>query len=418
MSVTTNPKASLTVEDVESRASLDSLTSEISNETDQRISAVSSLQSSINSEITARQNADATLQTTVDSKEPAIAAGAASQYWTGLKDWATLSWSAIQSIPDALSQIVGLNPTDDDVLQRKSGGWVNRTIAQLKLDIGIGTTADKINNLCQLYMLENLIGIPTYMSSFNEPWFLQNNLSQHTVRILQANGLGGTTFSQLGLSAYTTFGTTTGVATAQGSEWLQLTRCAMAVSGLNTIAGWYTTALTHYYPAASINFGHVMSIGFGVRDSAGGALIPDARMFVGETTSITNPTNIDPKTMTNAIGVIQSTTLPNPNNLYFYVNGSSAAGYLFDTGMAVSLTTGYRLTIFNIKGTRKVLMRLSDINTDAAVNHFVDIDLLPANQQPLSTAGYGTRLWRASANNTIGTPLQIVLSKIYLEGKN
>lgn len=36
-----------------------------------------------------------------------------------------------------LTTIAGLSPTNDDVLQRKSGAWTNRTPAQLKLDLGL-----------------------------------------------------------------------------------------------------------------------------------------------------------------------------------------------------------------------------------------------------------------------------------------
>lgn len=40
-----------------------------------------------------------------------------------------------------LTAIAGLTPSNDDVLQRKAGAWVNRTIAQLKTDLGNPTAA-------------------------------------------------------------------------------------------------------------------------------------------------------------------------------------------------------------------------------------------------------------------------------------
>ena len=39
-----------------------------------------------------------------------------------------------------LTTIAGLTPTNDDVLQRKSGAWTNRTMAQLRADLAIGYT--------------------------------------------------------------------------------------------------------------------------------------------------------------------------------------------------------------------------------------------------------------------------------------
>lgn len=40
-----------------------------------------------------------------------------------------------------LTDFAGLSPTNDDVLQRKSGAWASRSIAQLKADLGYGTMA-------------------------------------------------------------------------------------------------------------------------------------------------------------------------------------------------------------------------------------------------------------------------------------
>lgn len=37
-----------------------------------------------------------------------------------------------------LKDIGNLSPSNDDIIQRKSGAWTNRTIAQLKTDLGIG----------------------------------------------------------------------------------------------------------------------------------------------------------------------------------------------------------------------------------------------------------------------------------------
>lgn len=52
----------------------------------------------------------------------------------GVYDWAVATFQAIST---ALSQIAGLTPSDDDILQRKSGAWTNRTIAQYKSDLAL-----------------------------------------------------------------------------------------------------------------------------------------------------------------------------------------------------------------------------------------------------------------------------------------
>ena len=46
-----------------------------------------------------------------------------------------------QPLSAALTEISGLTPSNDDLLQRKAGVWTNRTIAQVKSDLGISAYA-------------------------------------------------------------------------------------------------------------------------------------------------------------------------------------------------------------------------------------------------------------------------------------
>lgn len=43
-----------------------------------------------------------------------------------------------QPLDTDLTTIAGLTPSNDDVLQRKTGAWTNRSMAQLKTDLAIG----------------------------------------------------------------------------------------------------------------------------------------------------------------------------------------------------------------------------------------------------------------------------------------
>jgi hypothetical protein len=122
-------------------------------------------------------------------KEPTITAGTTSQYWRGDKSWQTLDKAAVglgnvdntsdvnkpvstaqQTAIDAkvadaindgtttiapsqnavfdamagkqpldadLTTIAGLSPTDNDIIQRKSGAWTNRSPAQVKTDLAL-----------------------------------------------------------------------------------------------------------------------------------------------------------------------------------------------------------------------------------------------------------------------------------------
>lgn len=63
---------------------------------------------------------------------------------TGIED-ADTRITAVESGKQAadsdLTAIAALTPTDDDVMQRKAGAWANRTLAQLRTDIGQDTAA-------------------------------------------------------------------------------------------------------------------------------------------------------------------------------------------------------------------------------------------------------------------------------------
>lgn len=53
-----------------------------------------------------------------------------------------------QTLDSDLTAIAGLSPSNDDILQRKSGAWTNRTVSQLKTDIGVFGSA--VNGLAPL----------------------------------------------------------------------------------------------------------------------------------------------------------------------------------------------------------------------------------------------------------------------------
>ena len=54
-----------------------------------------------------------------------------------LTDALSSTWNGKQAGSADLSTISGLTPSNDDFLQRKAGAWANRTIAQVKTDLGV-----------------------------------------------------------------------------------------------------------------------------------------------------------------------------------------------------------------------------------------------------------------------------------------
>lgn len=68
----------------------------------------------------------------------APAAPVAGAFWL---DTGAASVSA-QPLDSDLTDIAALAPANDDMIQRKAGAWANRTIAQIKADLGISTLFD------------------------------------------------------------------------------------------------------------------------------------------------------------------------------------------------------------------------------------------------------------------------------------
>ena len=54
-----------------------------------------------------------------------------------ITDLLTAFNSFYQSLDSDLTAIAGLSPSNDDIIQRKSGAWTNRTMAQLRADLGL-----------------------------------------------------------------------------------------------------------------------------------------------------------------------------------------------------------------------------------------------------------------------------------------
>ncbi len=77
----------------------------------------------------------------------------------GLAEAVAAGLNSKQPIDGDLTAISALAPSDDDLLQRKSGSWTNRTIAQLKTDLGLSgaNTGDQ----------SSIVGITGTTAEFN-----------------------------------------------------------------------------------------------------------------------------------------------------------------------------------------------------------------------------------------------------------
>jgi|ADGO01.1.fsa_nt_gi hypothetical protein len=84
------------------------------------------------------------------------------------QDVVTLNYleSGYQPLDADLTAIAGLSPSNDDIIQRKAGVWTNRTVAQFKSDLGLGSaiTGTGGANSIAIFTGAQTIGVAPFMS--------------------------------------------------------------------------------------------------------------------------------------------------------------------------------------------------------------------------------------------------------------
>ena len=148
----------------------------------------------------------ANLVTALAGKEPTITTGSTGQYYRGDKTWQTLDKSAVglgnvdntsdagkpistaqqtalngkQDLDSDLTAIAALSPTNDDLIQRKSGAWTNRTPAQFKtdlsltkFDVGLGNV-DNTSDVSKTFSTSQIIS-----GTFADARISQSSVTQH-----------------------------------------------------------------------------------------------------------------------------------------------------------------------------------------------------------------------------------------------
>jgi len=98
---------------------------------------------------------------------------------------------ALQPLDADLTAIAALTPTDDDILQRKSWSWINRTLAQLKTDLSLNNvdnTSDSTKNSATVTLTNKRITprITTITSSAT-PTINTDNCDAVTITALATN---------------------------------------------------------------------------------------------------------------------------------------------------------------------------------------------------------------------------------------
>lgn len=136
-----------------------------------------------------------------------------SSAWTNrtLSQLATDLQTYLQALDTDLTAIAGLSPSNDDIIQRKAGAWTNRTLAQLVTDL---LTTSLLNENCETLLASVIAGAQNGDSAttiYTVPSGKALHVTKVVVRNATASLAGGTDFdlgafkTAVDLSAITTY---------------------------------------------------------------------------------------------------------------------------------------------------------------------------------------------------------------------
>ncbi len=201
--------------------------------------------------------------------------------------------------------------------------------------------------------------------------------------------------------------TTTSVATRQRRMKYLGAATAAAFAGIFQPVAQWTTGSGNINDGAGFFF----SIRFSTSDAAA---VAGARMFVGMSSTVGAPTNVEPNTLLNSIGIAQLST--DTTQLYLVYGGSVAqAAIALGTGFPASInnTDAYDFSLFSPPNANGVInYRLDRLNTGTFIEGTITPGT-PGTQTPLSTTLLAPRAWRC--NNATLLACAIDITNIYLE---
>ncbi len=215
----------------------------------------------------------------------------------------------------------------------------------------------------------------------------------------------------MGFTAPTVVGTTTTRAVATTNLFTRTRRLGYVSS---TTAGSLASARV---TAAQYSVGDGAGLGgffyvtrFGVSDAS---VLTSARQFVGLCNSTSAPTNVEPSTLTNCIGVGKNAA---DTNLRIFYGGSSAQTPI-DLGVNFPINTRntdmYELILFaptNVNN--QVHYRVTRLNTGDIASGTLTAGT-PGTQLPASSTLLSHRVWRS--NNASAVAVGIDVASIYIE---
>lgn len=258
--------------------------------------------------------------------------------------------------------------------------------------------------------------LPASVGPANMDAALQPSMWRQKIALWTPPGNSTTVPGVLGFNAPTAVGTATARTVATTNLFTRTRRLGYVTAATaGTLSGHYSTAAQFTTGDGAGLGGFFYSCRFGFSDAAA---VSGARAFVGLSSSVAVPTNVEPNTLTNAIGVAQLST--DATQLYLVYGGSAAQtaialGTNFPPMAAAGIANGiaYDLTLFSPPSSNGVVhYRLERIGTAFVAEGTFSLTT-PGTQLPANTTLLAHRAWRC--NNAQALAVGIDILNVYIE---
>ena len=233
---------------------------------------------------------------------------------------------------------------------------------------------------------------------------LQANLGGNKVALWMPPGGSTTVPGVFGMAALTATGTATARAIATTNLLTRMTRLGFVSAATAGALAGAREAVAKYTTGAGPGLGGFFArYRFGVSDAA---TVAGARMFIGLDAATAAPTNVEPSTKVNCIGVAQISTSSNLNIVY----GNATAKTPIDLGANFPANTAadaYELNLFSPPA-GGVHWHVRRLNTAFEASGFVT-----SMEAPSATTLLCHQLWRC--NNATALAVGLDVCGIYIE---
>lgn len=253
--------------------------------------------------------------------------------------------------------------------------------------------------------------MPAFRSPSGADVLLQPHLSHKHVAIWRAQGNAATAPVVFGIGAATAVGTVT-------ARNVATTNVATRIHRLGYVSAATAGALAgHFFAAAQYTMGDGAGIGgFHYADrivTSDAVAVAGARMFVGLSSSVAAPINVNPNTLTNCVGFAQLTA---DATQWYLVYGGSAAQAAIPLGTALgspNLTnTGWDVALFaNPDVAGQVGYAIKNIASGVTVEGVISPKV--GTQIPPATTLLAPRAWRCNNATLLACGLDI--ASMYIE---